>query len=86
MNRIPIYPGESCLVSGSFVDQSNTKMKNAHLYITLDGVTEHLITDFEGTFLINLGYKDPGTYNVTFVYKGNSNYLETRTESTIAVQ
>jgi len=86
MNRIPIYPGESCLVSGSFVDQSNTKMKNAHLYITLDGVTEHLITDFEGTFLINFGYKDQGTYNVTFVYKGNSNYLETRTESTITVQ
>lgn len=72
-------------ISGNLNDQTNTKLKNANVYIKIAGKQYHVITDSSGAYSLDYTPAKKGTYNITVTYKGNSNYNPTTFVKTITV-
>jgi len=72
-------------ISGKLVDQSNTKLKNANIFVYINGIQIHLLTDSKAEFSVIYKPLTTGTYNMTIVYKGNKNYNPTSIEETITL-
>jgi len=72
-------------IKGNLTDQSNTKLRNANIYITINNEKYHILTDANGTYTLNYTPTTKGTYNITIQYKGNKNYQATNTTRTLKV-
>jgi len=72
-------------IKGNLTDQSNTKLRNANIYITINKEKYHILTDANGTYTLNYTPTTTGTYNITITYKGNKNYQSTNTTRTLKV-
>ena len=77
---------QQCTITGNLTDQSGTKLRNANIYVTLNGQRYHLLTDVFGTYSLNFTPTQVGKYNITVLYKGNSNYSPSQLNKTITVK
>lgn len=61
-------------VTGVLLDDLKTKLRNANLYINVNGEQRHILTNSKGEYNEAFVVKEPGTVTVSILYKGNSNY------------
>ena len=76
--------GQPINITGKLIDQSNTKLRNANIYIYFNGEKYHLLTDKKGIFSLNITPTTNRSYNkITVVYNGNKNYIGTSLNKTV---
>jgi len=73
------------IITGNLTDKSNTKLRNANIYVTIGNQENHLLTDYNGTFTLNYTPTKKGTYNLTILYRGNNLYESTSVKTTFKV-
>jgi len=61
-------------VKGKLRDYTNTKLGNANVYVSLNNIKQHLLTDTNGTFTTNFTITKTGQNVLSLVYNGNRNY------------
>jgi len=68
-------------ISGKLVDSNGTKLKNANIYITINGKNNHILTDKNGIYRYNYTtlYKKS---DISIKYNGNTNYEATNITAT----
>ena len=72
-------------ITGKLNDFQGTKLKNANVYVKVNGVETHLLTDNKGIFTLTYTPTVSGVNNITVLYKGNANYMGTTANSTFTV-
>ncbi|MBE6513423.1 MAG: hypothetical protein E7Z75_09855 [Methanobrevibacter olleyae] len=70
------------IITGTLKDKTGTKLKNANIYVTINGKTEHTLTDNKATYQINHNNTQKEKYDITIQYKGNKNYDPTNLTTT----
>jgi parallel beta-helix repeat protein len=82
---ISMYVKDGTRLAGTITDLDNNPIANVNVSISINGQTYTRTSDKDGHVSIALGLS-AGTYNASFVFKGDSKYMASSANSTVTIK
>ncbi|WP_407415805.1 Ig-like domain-containing protein, partial [Methanobrevibacter sp.] len=84
-NDITMYVKDGTRLVGTITDSNGKPLSNITVAVTINGVTRDRISDANGQVSSALNL-DAGTYDASFVFKGDSKYRASSANSTVTIK